>query len=707
MSVSIKNDRWAVAAEDYAVRITIPDLKGYFDKIPLIGKTPKGRALVIEPGTRALIFDDGVLLGEADPGSYTLQSFEQRLQFWRNKQATVFLTRGEDQVLKSTISNVPCLEGVCYDFSLQWTLQMRDVLAFMNNLMGANDHVAVLDMQKMLGPMVAQAIREVVGQHPFDEVGKPEFTGILADGIRSRIDVRLKRYGLVFQDLQWIKPSSSGDHLDEKRGELFLAAKETQLERAAADVENDKLRARLDNYKDKVPVRTALREAVSDDNLSKVQSTEDFKKALVEVDKQRLLRKEDHEMLVEAYEDKKEDRGQLREHLLATLDLQREQELDALRLDLDHAVQMKSLEHDIELAKLSRAGDAEAWKDELEREKQQATHRWEQKQEKERAKWQMIRETRREKRDDSWESIQHEQKMEEIRGDLEFTRAERQRKLDLLDSELKTRLAAEKLEVQKRQKEWELDFKQQKSANQMERLQKVQEMNARFAEQQQRMQLELETLKADSSHKRELEHMQAMGSMSTEAMIATAGADNAALLADLKKHEATQETVKVEATASPDAALNEERLRMYEKMNETEKAKADAIAEAYKMAMQSQQTNVSTMIGGLAQAATAGQAAAPQPTAPAAQKRQPPAPAMAVWHVSLNGTQSPAMSFEQVQEAIQTGQVVSTTMVWKTGMKEWKTADQVKDLENCFGPPPMPNDAPPPMPSGPPGPPPS
>jgi hypothetical protein len=165
--------------------------------------------------------------------------------------------------------------------------------------------------------------------------------------------------------------------------------------------------------------------------------------------------------------------------------------------------------------------------------------------------------------------------------------------------------------------------------------------------------------------------------------------------------------VKVEATASPDAALNEERLRMYEKMNETEKAKADAIAEAYKMAMQSQQTNVSTMIGGLAQAATAGQAAAPQPTAPAAQKRQPPAPAMAVWHVSLNGTQSPAMSFEQVQEAIQTGQVVSTTMVWKTGMKEWKTADQVKDLENCFGPPPLPNDAPPPMPSGPPGPPPS
>ena len=228
-------------------------------------------------------------------------------------------------------------------------------------------------------------------------------------------------------------------------------------------------------------------------------------------------------------------------------------------------------------------------------------------------------------------------------------------------------------------------------------------MNARFAEQQQRMQLELETLKADSSHKRELERMQAMGSMSTEAMIATAGADNAALLADLKKHEATQETAKVEATASPDAALNEERLRMYEKMNETEKAKADAIAEAYKMAMQSQQTNVSTMFGGLAQGATGGQPAAPKQTAPQ-QSAPPPA---AVWHVSLNGTQSPAMSLEQVHQAIQTGQVVPATMVWKTGMKEWNTADQVKELADFFGPPPMPNDGPPTMPPGPPGPPPA
>ncbi len=688
MTTKIQASRWFVTPTDFAIRVTVPDLKGWI-----------GKSLVVEAGTRALVIDEGVLLGELPAGEYTFQTLLDRLEFWRKKQTTVFLARAEEQLLLSNIKNVACSEGLGFDLELQWGLQLGDVVAFMHNLMGTRDAVSVPDLQEMIGPVMAQAIRETVCQHTFDEVNEPGFTRVLSDGIRTRVDARLKRFGLVFKELGWLRSNSDGEHLAQKKGELLLAAKETQVERMAADIANDKLKARLDNYREKIPVRTALREVLSDDKISKLQSTEDLKKALLDVDRQRLLRKEDHDMLVEAYADRKEDRGNLREHLQTTLDLQREQELDALRLDVDHAMQMKAMEHDAALAKLSRSADSDAWKDEVEREKQERMHHWEQKREKQRAKWQMIHEARSEKRDESWKSIQHEDRIEDIRGDLELRRAERQRKLDLLQAELETRLASERLEVQKRQKEWELKFKQQKSANQIERLQKVQEMNARFAEQQQRMQLDLETLKADSSHKRELERMQAMGSMSTEAMIATAGADNAALLADLKKHEATQELAKVEASASPDAALNEERLRMYEKMNETEKAKADAIAEAYKMAMQSQQTNVSTMIGGLAQAATGGQPAAPQPVAakPVAPQSSAPPPA-AVWHVSLNGTQSPAMSLEQVNQAIQTGQVVPSTMVWKTGMKEWKTADQVQELADCFGPPPMPNDGPPPMP---------
>ena len=118
------------------------------------------------------------------------------------------------------------------------------------------------------------------------------------------------------------------------------------------------------------------------------------------------------------------------------------------------------------------------------------------------------------------------------------------------------------------------------------------------------------------------------------------------------------------------------------------------------MAMQSQQGNVAQMIGGLAQAATPVPGAPPRPihVQPGAAVGPPPMPTAEVWHVSFNGTQSPAMNFDQVQAAIQSGQVVAETMFWKTGMPHWKPASQMPELAGMFGPPPPP---------GPPGPPPS
>lgn len=257
-----------------------------------------------------------------------------------------------------------------------------------------------------------------------------------------------------------------------------------------------------------------------------------------------------------------------------------------------------------------------------------------------------------------------------------------------MQAELNSRLQSEKLEMLKRQQEWDLEFKQKQSGSQLDRLQRVQEMNAQFAERQHRMQIEMENLKADGASKRELDRIQVMSSLSTEALIATAGTQNAALLADLKKHEASQEAAKVQATANPATQLNEERLRMYERMNETERTKADAIAEAYKMAMQAQHSSVNQMIGGLSHAATP-----PAPMAAQPWGAPPPMQVSETWCVSLNGQQSPPLQLAQVQQYIQNGQVNAATMVWKTGLPSWMTAGQMPQLTAFFnggppGPPP-------------------
>ena len=373
-------------------------------------------------------------------------------------------------------------------------------------------------------------------------------------------------------------------------------------------------------------------------------------------------------------------------------------------METDYAVRQKSLQKEIELSELANSEQAQQWRHELQKEREQAEHRRDQQHESVKAAWARAREARNQKRDDSWEGILHEQKMEGVRAELEVTKAERQSRVALIQVDFKSRLAAEKLEVEKRQKDWELEHKEKRSSSQMERMQKLQDMNAQFAERQQRMRVEMENLKADSASNRELNRIQAMSNLSTEALVATAGANNAALLADLKKHESTQDAAKAQAAANPAAELNEERLRMYEKMNEAEKSKADAIAEAYKMAMQSQQGNVQQMIAGLAQTSTP----APQPPPakrPAPAAAPPPMPGAETWHVSLNGQQSPGLQLAQVQQYIQSGQLTRESLVWKTGMPAWAPAGQFPELAHLFnapGPPPMPGTPPadgaPPMP---------
>ena len=707
MSQTIVENRWKVADSGFARRIIIPDLKGFFDRIPLISGFPKSRSLVIEPGTRSVIIDDGMVLGELYAGEYTMESLTERLKFWRNKQSTVFLTRSEEVPVESAVKNLPCLEGVCFDVQCRWTVQATNVLLFMENLMGAHESVSISQLEEWLAPTLHQAIRDTVGQMEYDFLTGNNILKDLADGIRSRVDVKFSRYGLAFVDLQSANVTPQDGGLAEQKGEQWLAARENQLQRAANELDNDKVRINAEDMRQKVDLRVSLRALVSEDNLNKIKSRDDFEKSIDEIDRGKLLRTEEREQLIAAYEERKEDRANLRQHLLSTLELQREQEIEELRLAVDHAVRMKSLGQEIEQARLVRTADSEQWRSELEQERETAEHRRQQQSEDVKARWGRLREARRQKRDDSWESLLHAQRAETIKAELDLSRANRQRQVAIVQAELESRLAHEKLETQKRQDLWEIEAREKKSTSQLDRLQRIQEMNAQFAEKQQRLQLEMENLKADSSSKRELERIQAMSGVDTEVLIATANQANAALLADLKKHEATQDAVKVQATANPAAELNAERLKMYEQMNATERAKADAIAEAYKMAMQAQNSSVNQMIGGLAQAATPvapvfpGYPASQKHTASPPMYAAPPPPPSEMWYYSIQGQSSQALTWPQFQQAVQSGHVTAATMIWKTGLPAWVRADQVPELAACWA-----HAAPPPMP-GPPGPPPA
>jgi len=127
VSPIIENNRWSVGKDDFATRVVLPDLQGFFERIPFISPLPKAKTLIIEPGTRAMLIDDGMFIGEVPPGAYTLEEFVQRLQFWRNKQATAFLVRCEDATFDSVMNSVPYQNHVVFKLHFRWSVQIADI----------------------------------------------------------------------------------------------------------------------------------------------------------------------------------------------------------------------------------------------------------------------------------------------------------------------------------------------------------------------------------------------------------------------------------------------------------------------------------------------------------------------------------------------------------------------------------------------------
>jgi hypothetical protein len=182
-------------------------------------------------------------------------------------------------------------------------------------------------------------------------------------------------------------------------------------------------------------------------------------------------------------------------------------------------------------------------------------------------------------------------------------------------------------------------------------------------------QAELDSKRQNEQHTRDQERRVTQDGMSTEALVVDADVENAELLVNLKKHEATADSDKVQA----DAGRNEE---MHERLLETQKESQQAIRDVSQK-----------VIDSLIEANRPPAAAPATPPGPAAS-----APAACTWHVSINGQpHSEPVSLATLQEWARTGQLPPDADLWDPSQgSQWTKAAQVKDLAGQFPPPPPP-----------------
>ena len=667
------NHRWGTPVEIFATKLSLED-----------NDIPCGwlkNSIVIEPGVRACAIVDGRFLGEIPAGEFTFHDFRDKLQFWRKGTATILLTRSDVVRLPVDCSGFISADDIPIELRVEIGIQIDNPVVFMQNMMGPRKEYPVKELAERLTPAVKQEAWVATARHKASELRGPAMAAKVSQQIVDAIAPSFRRYGLNVFSLEGFAVQAAGmeKHWDK--------VKENNFEVAGERLTNQRMGEDVGILTDRISMREKLRDIVISDKFDQARSEEEIKTLISQVDKARLLRKEEIDQLTEGFEQRQGDRKAIRSHIVEVLDINRQQEIDQLRVQVGHSLEITARKNELELAEATNSVENLQWRNEIARELEQAEKRREERKKDLASKWERIREVQRQKQDGSWERLLHQQREESIRTELAIKEAERTRRVGLLEAESVAQIESQRIIAERQRREFELEMGSRESTAQLDKLKRVQDMNFDGHARQVQLDSDLKAQAESRTNTHELERLKTMSTLSAEALIASSNADNAKVLAELKIQEAKSQA-EIQANSRGDQqALNEERLRLYEKLSDVEKSKSDTIADVFKQALKGQQDAVAQMIGGLATAHTP-----PRPL-PVSASPPPVVATAAEWHVvSAGGGQSGPHTAQQVRAMIQQGTVAVESQVWKVGMADWVAIANCPELAGLISasPPPPP-----------------
>ena len=586
----LHNNRWLADEHEFARRVEIEDVSGFFHK-----------NLTIEPGTRAMILERGESLGEVKPGQYTLQGLTDRLKFWTKKSITAILTREGEVPLDLTCTGLATSEFLEVEANVRLLIQLDDVALFQKNLLGSKPCLTLADLKNIVLPIVQQSLWETIGRLSIKDLTGPLARTDLELCVGQSLGTALARNGLKFTQVQTL--SVSHPEYDENRrrvGSLFLQRLAADHDQAAAELAADNLFAQIQRQEKlndleilteqvaadrmegdlavrlrRIGIRKQMREAARAGFFDKIQSEEEVAKFLQQRDKERLLSADEMASLTETLKNQTADRASVRNQLLRKLDLEQQAELQAVRIDLDFAQKMRLRRHEIALAELNGSEESRAWKQQIERESDSAEHRRQEELKQVEHERKQARAFATDGRADEWEEVQHELRIDRVKGEIELTRVEREERIALRRIEIQKAQAEADFEIDRRKKLLEEEINNKVWTSQVDRIAAIQKMNLdafkvhqELAIAAKKAEAEIDGLKEDRASQRIVARMQAAKGMDEFALMATADKDQAALIASTVMHKSTQsavvETAKANATAAManDARLAELRAQM-------------------------------------------------------------------------------------------------------------------------------------------------
>ncbi len=290
-------DRWSRRPEDFAVRVDDQDIQGWLTK-----------PLIVEHGTRALLFQNGEFKGELGEGRYDMGGFLSKLRnFLVHEPASAIICDAGDVIIDVENGDLWTEDGQEVGTAERLVFRARDPDAMFVNLFKGRNRVELADLESQMAGEVQMLLAGIVHQYPtVDLFTKLEIRNRIEQDLRETIARTLTRLGLELVQLRFIRFFGEAyEKIRREKAELRLAEEEAELTIA---------RTRLGQR---------LRENLTEDKMHAFKTEKDFEDFVRQTEHElgikQVIREDEMERLKERFRFERDREGLLRRIEIETI----------------------------------------------------------------------------------------------------------------------------------------------------------------------------------------------------------------------------------------------------------------------------------------------------------------------------------------------------------------------------------------------------
>ncbi len=303
---------WQRNPNDFAERIEVSDIKGFFSK-----------KITVTSGTKAIFLQGGRFFGELPPGTYTVGGLIQVIKTLNlAEKATVILVDDSDVGLYFNIGGLRTKENFDAGVKGKIVVNVEDPILFFNNLMKGREHITTADVEAMLRNEMLNLLQSKVKQYSFEDLyGNLDLKKELEQDFEHLLNTTLSRVCLKLVYMPYFDYDESyWKDLIEKRAYIGKEGAKLGLEERVEGLEDERLE-----------LKKRMRARLTDDKMDEFKNVEDLEKFLHELDRDKVIRENEMNELKRIFEDNQEDRAFARRLMLRRVEQRHELEMDMER----------------------------------------------------------------------------------------------------------------------------------------------------------------------------------------------------------------------------------------------------------------------------------------------------------------------------------------------------------------------------------------